>query len=264
MNVPPPGRLSDRLLAGAQGTYRALVTPTEPGVAAGLADLSAHVPAEVRALLRPCAADGDRLLPGQPLLSVEGPAALVALAEDHVLGPLGFACGVATNARRFADAAPPGLRVVCGAWKKLPTALKPLLRSGLDAAGVGHRLLPGNFLYVDKNAVTMLGGVARAVAAGLCLDVGPVAIQLKDATCTAEAVHAGCSAVMVDTGSLDDLAAAHHALRHLGREDVVLAYAGGLGTGDLAAAHRLGAQVVDIGRGILASPLLDLRLDVAV
>jgi nicotinate-nucleotide pyrophosphorylase (carboxylating) len=149
---------------------------------------------------------------------------------------------------------------VCGGWKKLPAQLKPLLRVGLDAAGVGHRLLPGDFLYLDKNAVAMLGGVGPAVAAGRRMAVGPVAVQVKERADLVKAAQAGCGAVMVDSGALADLAFAADVLRRY--PDVVLAFGGGVGLEHLASAHALGASVVDVGRGILSSPLLDLRVDV--
>ena len=46
------------------------------------------------------------------------------------------------------------------------------------------------------------------------------------------------------------------------REDLVLAFGGGVQLERLAAVAAAGADVVDIGREILDAPLLDLRFDV--
>ena len=80
--------------------------------------------------------------------------------------------------------------MVCGAWKKLPSEIKPVLR-GPRAAGVGHRLLPGEFVYVDKNSVALLGGVEQAIKAAAAVDNGPIAVQIKDPNAVTGAVLAG-------------------------------------------------------------------------
>jgi nicotinate-nucleotide pyrophosphorylase (carboxylating) len=68
---------------------------------------------------------------------------------------------------------------------------------------------------------------------------------------------------MVDTGTIDALAAVTAALRMTGRrEDVTIAFAGGVTKNQLAAARRAGADVVDIGRYILDAPLWDLHVEV--
>ena len=248
-------RLSDRLLGRRAGRYRGIVRAGEPGVAAGVALLP---PAAVALV-----ADGDRIGEGAKLAEVEGSAAELARTEDTILGELGVACGVATNAARVLAAAPEGLRVVCGGWKKLPAAMKPAVRAGLAAAGAGSRLLDDPFVYLDKNAVRLLGGVASAVAAGVALHHGPVAVQIKDAARALDAVVAGAAAVMVDTGVPDDLAAVHAALARAGvRDRVTLAFGGGVRAADFATIRAAGADLVDVGREVLRSPLLDLRFDV--
>lgn len=240
-----------------------MVSATEPGVVAGtalLARSAAALPAGRWTALVP---DGTTVVPGQPLVEVSGSAAQLAAAEDYVMGPLGYASGIATRARQVTSAAPPGLRVVCGAWKKLPAALKPLLRAGLAAAGVAPRLLDGDFVYVDKNVVRLLGSVHAAVAAARTAAHGPVAVQVGSAEQAVTAARAGARAVVVDTGSLADLTAADRALRDAGlRGAVLLAFAGGVTVDTLAEARTAGADVVDIGREILNAPLLDLRFEV--
>jgi nicotinate-nucleotide pyrophosphorylase (carboxylating) len=258
-------RLTDRLLAGARGTHKARVVAAEPGVAAGIDAAVARDWPEPVGALRALTDDGAPLATDTPLLEVTGTAATLATAEDWILGDLGVACGVATNARRVQDAAPAALRIVCGGWKKLPAAMKGAVRDGLAAAGIDPRLLPGSFLYVDKNVAALLGGVAPAVAAGRALGVGPVSMQVSGPDEARVAAASGAGVVMVDTGRIDDLAAADAALRAAGRRDAVqLAFAGGVGAEDLPAIAAAGAEIVDVGRAILDRPLLDLRFVVDV
>lgn len=208
-------------------------------------------------------AEGSRVEPGQPLVEVEGIAPELAVAEDHVLGPLGWASGIATRCSDIVAGTPEGLRVVCGGWKKLPAALKPLLRAGLEAGGVGPRLLEGEFVYVDKNSLRLLGSTTQAVTAGRDVDHGPVAVQARTPEAALEAARAGAGAIMVDSTSLEVLRAVNQALAGAGlRENLVLAFGGGVTSARLADVARAGAEIVDIGREILDAPLLDLRFDV--
>lgn len=260
---PAAHDIAARLFAGVSGTHTAIVEATEPGVLAGTAFLDparAPAPAGSWSLL---AAEGASVEPGQPLIRVSGSAAELGVAEDYILGALGFASGIAARARAVRAAAPAGLSVACGGWKKLPSALKPLLRAGLAAADVLPRLVEGDFVYLGKNAVTLLGGVDGAIAAGIAVGHGPVAIQVRNVEEARHAAAQGARIIMVDTGNIADLRDVDAAFRDMGlRQSIRLAFAGGVRVEDLGAVHAAGADAVDMGRAILDAPLLDLRMRV--
>jgi nicotinate-nucleotide pyrophosphorylase (carboxylating) len=255
--------ITTELLAGVVGRHRAVVVATEPGCVAGLGLLdpaSAPVPVGEWSIVR---RDGDALTPGEPILEIEGSACELAAAEDYVVGNLGFASGVANRARQITAASPSGMAIACGGWKKLPAALKPALRAGLAVANVRPRLLDGDFVYIPKNTVKLLGGLAVAVQAGCRLNHGTVAVQVTDVPGALLAVRAGARAVMVDTGTVSVLAAVNDALRTEGvREEVTIGFGGGVTPEFLSAARAAGADVVDVGRAILDAPLWDLRVEV--
>jgi len=259
----PIRRITHELLGDVPGRHRALVVPTTSGLVAGMAHVVPDPSGEPVGSWSRLRRDGERVAAGEPLVAVEGTALEVMLASDQALGVLGFAGGIAARASAIRTAAPPSLAIVCGAWKKLPVALKPYLRAALDVAGVGHRLVEGPFVYIDKNAVRLAGGVELATAAGRRLGHGPVSVQVTSAEEALQAVGAGAGIVMVDTGALSDLAAVDAALRSQGQRDqVVVAFGGGVERADLPEVRRRGAQIVDMGRAILDAPLWDLRLEV--
>ena len=260
---PAAHDIAARLFAGVRGTFEAVVEPTEAGVIAGTAFLDpsrAPAPAGQWDLL---VSEGSTVVAGQPLVRVTGTAAELGVAEDYILGALGFASGIAARALAVRDQAPEGLAIACGGWKKLPPALKPLLRAGLAVAGVLPRLVEGDFVYLGKNSVTLLGGVDHAIAAGLAVDHGPVAIQVRNVEEALHAVGRGAGVIMVDTGEIADLRAVSDALSRAGhRRSIRLAFAGGVRVEDLAAVHAAGADTTDMGRAILDAPILDLRMRV--
>lgn len=250
-------------LLGGAGRFRAVIETTQAGILAGTAFVNPAPALGPVGHWRLLAAEGARVEPGQPLAELVGPAECLGVAEDYVLGPLGFASGIATRAAQFRAAAPASLSVACGGWKKLPAELKPLLRAGLAVAGVLPRLVEGDFVYVAKNAVIMLGGVGPAIRAGNAVGHGPVAVQVKSVEEAVVAVGHGAGIVMVDTGALADLAAVHAELVRRGeRLGLRLAFGGGVRLEDLPAAAEAGADAVDVGRAILDAPLLDLRMRV--
>jgi nicotinate-nucleotide pyrophosphorylase (carboxylating) len=261
--VPPVRRITHELLSDVAGRHRAIVAPTAPGIVAAMAHAvpdSINEPAGTWTHLH---RDGDRVAAGEPLVEIEGSALEIMVASDHVMGGLGFAGGIATRALEVQAAAPPGLAIVCGGWKKLPAAMKPYLRSALDVAGVGHRLVAGPFVYVDKNAVRLAGGIEAATSAGRRLDHGPVALQVDSAAEAVRAVRAGTGIVMIDSGVLSDLSETDTALREKGlRDRVLLAFGGGVRGEDLKDIARAGGQIADVGRAVLNAPLWDLRLEV--
>lgn len=255
--------LTATLLAEIPGWHEAAVVATEPGRVAGVALVDpSHAPFAVGSW-RIIASEGDWVAAGDPLIEITGTASQIGAAEDYVVGHLGFAGGVAIRCSEIRAACPPGLALVCGGWKKLPAALKPALRAGLAVAGVRPRLLDGDFVYVPKNTVALFGGLERAVSAAVRASHGPVAVQVADVAGTWAAIRAGATAVMVDTGRIDDLAAVDQSLRHAGvRRDITVAFGGGVAPEALAHLRTAGADVVDIGRAVLNAPLWDLRVEV--
>lgn len=258
---PVRRRLTDELLSDVSGSYRAVISPTEPGVVAGveaLRELLADGRFGEYVVLH---TNGEEVQAHTPIVDIVGTAQQLAAAEDAVLGPIGYAGGIAQRCREIEAQRPDNLRVVCGGWKKLPGPLKPILREGLSTGGIAPRLIDGDFVYIDKNVVTLSGGIESAVAAALRLGNGPVAVQVTTPQAALAAVGAGAEIVMDDTGRLDMLGQIDAALQRRGfRDRVTLAFAGGVRIDDLAEVRRNGADVVDLGRAILDAPLWDVHM----
>lgn len=256
-------RITQELLGGTSGRFTARVVATEPGVVAGVSLLEQPVDDPSGSWQITCA-DGDALEPGDVLMLLTGTAWELAVAEDHAMGVLGLAGGLARQAVAVRSAAPVGLRLVCGPWKKWPATLKPLLRAALSVADVGHRLLENEFVYVPKNHVRMLGGIGLAIERARTLDHGPVAIQVMNSDEALAAASAEAQVIMLDDGGIDELSRTHHRLLQSGlRERVQLAFGGRARAVDLADLQSAGAEIVDLGREILNAPLWDLRMTVA-
>src|SRR5207244_4205561 len=96
---------------------------------------------------------------GDEILRFRGHPLQIALADERLVGVLAKPSGIATAARRFVERANGRPRVVSGASKKLPFAQKDMIRAAIVTGGAQPRIAEWPFHYLDKNFVTMLGGV---------------------------------------------------------------------------------------------------------
>ncbi|WP_029117486.1 hypothetical protein [Mycobacterium sp. URHB0044] len=205
--------------------------------------------------------EADHVRPGDEIIRFRGTPMQIALAEERVVGLLAKASGIATATRRFVDRANGSPRIVSGAWKKLPVSVKDTIRSAIMAGGAEPRIATWPFVYLDKNFVTMLGGVDATLAAVAEMAGHRKVIQLDDPELVVAAVHGGADVVFIDTGKLGDAAIASRELCGAGvRGRVELAFGGGVRLEDIDELKRLEVDTVDVGRAIVDAPLLDMHV----
>ncbi len=213
-------------------------------------------------------ADGSSIARGDEIIRIAGSPKQIAMGEERLIGLMAKPSGIATAARRFVEQAAPGLRIVSGAWKKLPLSQKEMIRNAVAAGGADSRISSEPFVYLDKNFVKMLGGVKGALTAVAGLGSYRKVIQLKGsyrdiADEAREAVASGADIIFVDTGERKDVVRVGAMLSQCGlREQVELAFAGNITLDDIADLKRLDLDSVDIGRAIVDAPLLDMRVEI--
>jgi len=249
-----------------QRQFCAEITAERDGVIAGAARLSS-VLSTMGIEPEICVEDGAAVVAGRVVARIHGTPKQIAMAEEVAIGALAKASGIATAARRAVEAAGNEMRVVCGAWKKMPSEIKSIVREALVHGHADFRITDVPFLYLDKNFVRMLGGIRSTLEAVAEVNRLKV-IQLKGefakvATEAVTAVEYGAGIVMVDTGYVADVELVHQALLNAGcRNKVKLAFAKGIRLKDIASLKGKGIDILDIGAEIVDAPLLDMRLDV--
>jgi nicotinate-nucleotide pyrophosphorylase (carboxylating) len=260
--------IREAIFSGISGRqFRAEVVAERAGTLAGVSRLKlAFAEAAIEAECR--RNDGTDIDAGDVVATIAGSARQIAVAEEFAIGVLAKSSGIATAARRAVQLAGTGMKVVCGAWKKMPPQLKQLVREAVVCGGAAFRITDQPFLYLDKNFVRMLGGIEATLDSVRLMADKVKVIQLKGefapiAREALTAVHHGADILMVDTGELTDFEAAHEALRAAGcRDRVKLAFAKGIQLADLEELRGRGMDILDIGNGIVDAPLLDMRLEV--
>ena len=246
-------------------TVTAAVIADDPGVLCGTASVI-ECADELGLRIEELPTDGARVRPGDVVCQFRASPKQVALAEERLIGLLAKPSGIATATREFVERADGTLRVVSGAWKKLPFSQRDMLRNAIQCGGAEPRITTIPFVYIDKNMARMLGGPVAATAAARGLP-GRRVVQvgggdtLGETAC--ELASAGADIIFVDTGDRSDVALVDGSLRDKGIRDIVqLAFAGGLKPVDIDGLAELGVDIVDVGRAIVDAPLVDMHLAV--
>ena len=260
--------LRDDIFRGvAQRRVTAEIVAAEPGIVAETR-MAAEAAQELGLNLDSILEAGDAVTPGRVIARFSGSPKQIALAEDRLIGLMSKASGIATAARRFVEKAGSRPRIVSGAWKKMPLCQKESIRRAVAVGGADGRISDRPFLYLDKNYVRMLGGLAACLEAVSGFKDRLRVVQIKgeygdlvDEACLA--ARNGAGIVFIDTGRRDDLARVGDGLRRAGlRCRAEIAFGGGVRLEDVEALKALDVDVLDVGRGIVDAPLLDMRLEV--
>lgn len=212
--------------------------------------------------------EGSRVGSGDEVMRIEGSPKQVAQAEEVLLGIISKPSGIATAVCRFIEKAGQRPRIVCGAWKKMPPPLKDAIRRAVITGGGAFRITGEPFVYLDKNIIEMLGGIAASLSATSSLTGHVKAVQIKgrygdiaDEAC--EAARCGASIVFIDTGRPGDVAEVTGRLESMGlRSRVQIAFGGNVTLPDIDRLKSLDIDILDIGRAIVDAPLLDLRMEI--
>ena len=249
----------------ADAVAQAGIVAREQAVVSGL-PVAAAVFAEVdaRAVFTPLVAEGSLVTPGTALAEVTGPARGLLSAERVALNFLTHLCGVATQARRFAQAiAGTGATVID--TRKTTAGLRYWEKRAVRHGGCGnHRFGLFDLVLIKDNHLVAAGDVAAAVAAARA--AAPlsmrVEVEVEDEAGLREALAAGADIVMLDNMPPSELRRCVKIARGL-RPEVVLDASGGITLVNVRSYAETGVDVVSSGSLTSAVPAVDLGLDFA-
>lgn len=246
--VPAEQRATMDLVARAAGVLAGV--PVAGRVFALASDGDAEV-----SLIR---ADGDRVAPGDVVLTVSGPTRALLVGERTALNLLGHLSGVATATAAWVDAlAGTGARV--RDTRKTTPGLRVLEKYAVRCGGgVNHRMGLWDAALVKDNHVVAAGGVAQAFAAVRSQFPGvPVEVEVDSLDQLAEVVGAGADLVLLDNFSPEQTAAAVALVD--GR--CQLESSGGLTLAVARAYAQTGVDFLAVGALTHSAPVLDIGAD---
>lgn len=231
-------------------------------VVARLFELLARAGATEPVECDPLVAEGAVVEAGTPVLEIAGPARVVLAGERSALDFMMVLSGIATEARRWQEAAGASL-VVTDTRKTLP-GLRVLSKHAVRVGGaVNHRAGLYDMILIKDNHIAASGSVTEAVRAARTrypdLLVECEADTLDQA---AEAARAGADMVLLDNMDDGALASAVVAVREgAGERRCLTEASGGITFDRLPGLAATGVDRVSTSALTLARPL-DVALDV--
>ncbi|HLP26902.1 MAG TPA: carboxylating nicotinate-nucleotide diphosphorylase, partial [Acidobacteriota bacterium] len=206
------------------------------------------------------ARDGERVKKGTIVLRVEGPTAAMLTAESTALNFLQRLSGIATQARRYADAvAGTGVRVVD--TRKTTPAWRALEKFAVRTGGCfNHRSSLGEHVLIKDNHIAAAGSLTRAVE--LCRAAAPhgakIEVEAKTLAEVKEALRVRAEIVLLDNMTPEQVRVAVKEIA--GR--AVVETSGGVKFDTLRDYARPGVDVISIGALTHSAIAADLSLDV--
>lgn len=185
--------------------------------------------------------DGQRCQPGMRLAEVDGSARALLAAERTALNFLQRLSGIATETRRYVDAAA-GRITVLDTRKTTPTFRvleKYAVRCG---GGTNHRQRLDDGVLIKDNHKRLAGGIAGVLEKAKRTNL-PVEVEVENLAELDEALDAGAGRILVDNFSLEDQ---KEAVRRAGRR-AAIEISGGVTLEALPDIASTGAAFVSVG-----------------
>ena len=198
-------------------------------------------------------ASGDLAQEGEVLATVRGRAHTLLECERVSLNFLQRLGGVATLARRFADAvAGTGCRILD--TRKTTPGLRRLEKMAAAAGGItNHRMGLFDAVLIKNNHISAAGGVRNALRLASSCAL-PVEIEVRTKEEIVEALDAGATSLLLDNFSPSE-AAAH--IRFVNRRATV-EISGGVTVENVRAYAEAGADFVSAGAITHSAPAVDV------
>ena len=230
------------------------------GVLAGL-QVAGEVFAQVSVDLKVQAkSDGDPIVPGDRIATVQGLMTAILTAERTALNLLQRMSGIATMTRRYVEAVAGTKAVILDTRKTVPGLRlidKWAVRTG---GGQNHRMRLDDMVLIKDNHIAASGGITCAVERVRKHDVQglPIEVEVKTWAQLEEAVPLQLDRIMLDNMSLDEMRRAVGWVA--GR--VPLEASGGITLDTVRAVAETGVDYISVGALTHSVIALDISLEV--
>jgi nicotinate-nucleotide pyrophosphorylase (carboxylating) len=253
-----PGDVTGELFVPEGARAIGSVVAKAPGVLAGVpvAVEVMRLDAEGDLIVRQEASDGARVLPGAPVLAVEGPGRSLVRSTRTALNFLIRLSGIATLTARFVEAVR-GTQAAIYDTRKTTPGLRVLERYAVrTGGGRNHRFGLYDAVLVKENHRRF--GVPLASALAARPEGMEAVVEAESLREFLEAREAGADVVLLDDLSLDDLREARRLRGASPRPRIEVS--GGVTLENVRAYAEAGAERISVGALTHGAPALDLSM----
>jgi len=206
------------------------------------------------------AEEGARVEAGTRLWTVRGRARAILMGERVALNLVQRMCGVATQARTYADAVPAGCATRITDTRKTTPGLRALERYAVRVGGAhNHRDDLGAAVLIKDNHVAACGGVRPAIerARAGASHTAKIECEVDTLEQLDEALAAGADIVLLDNMSTPTVIEAVKRARG----QALIETSGGITLARVAELARAGVDAISVGALTHSVPAADVGLD---
>ncbi|HCJ98521.1 MAG TPA: carboxylating nicotinate-nucleotide diphosphorylase [Serratia grimesii] len=192
-------------LLPADTQAEAIVITREPGIFCGkrwLNEVFIQLGNQVK--VEWLVADGDSLVPNQPLCKLAGPARVLLTGERTALNFVQTLSGVATEVSRYVALLQGTQTRLLDTRKTLPGLRTALKYAVLCGGGSNHRLGLSDAFLIKENHIIASGSIKKAVEKAFWMHADvPVEVEVESLDELQQALDAGADIVMLDNFSVE-------------------------------------------------------------
>jgi nicotinate-nucleotide pyrophosphorylase (carboxylating) len=206
--------------------------------------------------------EGSDAEPGDVLWAVEGSARSILMGERTALNFAQRMSGIATLARRYVRALPPGASTRIADTRKTTPGLRALERHAVRAGGAhNHRDTLGSAVLIKDNHIEAAGGITIAIerARARAPHTSRIEIEVESLAALDEALAARAEIVMLDNFAPADVA---EAARRAHARGAIVEVSGGITLERIAELASAGVDVISAGALTHSAPAADIALDI--
>lgn len=207
--------------------------------------------------------DGVFVEKGAVLWRVRGSARSLLKGERTALNFTQRMSGVATAARTYSQALPPGSSVRITDTRKTTPGLRALERYAVRTGGAfNHRDNLGSAVMIKDNHIIAAGGIKAAVARAKqrAPHTSRIEVEVANLAELEQALEAGADIIMLDNFSMDDVRAAAARVNTLSHRPL-LEVSGGITLERISELSQAGIDIISVGALTHSSPAADIALD---
>ncbi len=209
-----------------------------------------------------CHADGEVCREGTILATVEGKARSLLAGERCALNFLIHLCGIATLARKFADAVSGTNAIVLDTRKTAP-GYRELEKHAAKMGGcANHRMGLYDAFLIKDNHITAAGSVKEALASALTQRKPGQKIEIEARTMeeVREAADGGSDIIMLDNIPLEEV---HEAVRLVG-DRAKIEISGNVTIANVRAYAETGVDFISVGAITHSAPAADVNMQIEI
>lgn len=200
--------------------------------------------------------DGESLLKGQIICSIEGDLIQILKAERVALNFLGHLSGIATLTNRFVKKVEGTKTKILDTRKTTPGFRELEKRAVVHGGGVNHRMNLSTSILVKDNHIALMGGITKAITRIREHSTLPIEIETRTLQEVQEALAMNAKHLLLDNMNNDMLQQALTLIP----EDVITEASGNMNLERVQSVAQLGVTYISVGALTHSAPCADVSL----